>query len=1378
MDNQESRIGDKAPPGTLSFFEQYELISNSSFFSADFYLRKYKDVAGLGLDPVAHYLKHGAAEGRDPHEQFDTAHYLEQCAMRGLETGNPLVHFLTEGRELGISPKRDISRRDEQWVEKRDNAAQAELDKVRQSGLFDWHYYNNACGTSFQSEDEALRHFFFEGYREGRRPNLYFDPAWYLNLYPDVRDAGVQPLYHFVIEGDGEGRQPSRIFDAAWYRCAYAIPENENSLAHYLAHRTTCRFSPLPEFDVEHYGTANQDVRDAGIDAFEHFLFTGYREGRNPSPSFNIRYYAKRYLGGDLEKNPFLHYLDHKHQPGVYGAPPDDEASIPRAVKQFTRPSADFEEFKPIPPSAPRKAKVLAYYLPQFHTFPENDRWWGRGFTEWTNIARGVSRFKGHYQPRIPRDLGFYSLDSIDTLKRQVAMAKGAGIYGFVYYYYYFNGKRLMEKPMEQFLDDPSIDMPFCLLWANENWTRRWDGAESDVLISQDYEPDDDEHVVEGFVHHFKDKRYIRINGRPLLMIYRADTIPEPKKSLIRWRALFKERFNEDPILIIAQFYATNPDKFGFDGAVEFPPHKLAADLPPMYDPPMYEQLELIDIEFTGQIFNYDDVVARSVDEPMPSFPLIKTAVPSWDNDARRQGDGVVLQGSTPAKYQAWLGQLIEKAREKPFFGEHFVCVNAWNEWCEAAYLEPDLYYGSAYLNATGRAVVGAVSGDCKLLLVGHDAWPHGAQHLLVNIARRLKSDCGVQVEFLLLDGGTLEETYRDVAPVTKADGGTLAAKVEGFKMRGFAHAIVNTVAAGLILPHLQNHGIDAICLVHELPRIIREKKFAAGAKAALELSRHAVFPAAVVRDQVAAEVGVEVDDRMLLLPQGMYTQLAEPEDGGAAIREELGIAAGEKLVLGIGYADLRKGFDLFLQLWRHTNHLSKQRVHFCWIGDISQPVRDWLTADIDGAKSTGSFHMPGYRNDVETFLFAADAFVLTSREDPFPTVVHEALGAGLPVLVFDGSGGMPDFLARHRMGTVVPPGDVIAMGKELARLVRGGKRAEDAARRKEFVRTHLDFGDYVRQLLRLAIPQLPAVSVAIPNYNYARFMPARLASVFQQTHPAHEIMVLDDCSSDDSLDVIPEIAREWNRKLTLLPSDANSGSVFAQWRKAAELATGEYLWIAEADDLADPEFLGAVVGAMQADPAICLGFSDSRTIDYDGSPLWDSYKNYYEHDGRGTLATSATFDGDDFVRRHLAVRNLILNVSAVVWRREALLRALDACQEELKTFRMAGDWRLYLEVLTAPGARIAYIADALNVHRRHAESVTHALKADKHVAEIAHCHALGAERLKLPARVRSLQTKYRQTVEDQLKAAPTDKVGSAASKRRRAKPVVSAQLR
>ena len=157
---------------------------------------------------------------------------------------------------------------------------------------------------------------------------------------------------------------------------------------------------------------------------------------------------------------------------------------IPREIKRFTKPGPDFEEFKPVSAVSDPRVKLLAYYLPQFHAFPENDSWWGKGFTEWTNLPRGIPRFAGHYQPRVPRDLGFYTLETDETLRRQVKMAKDAGVYGFVFYYYWFNGRRIMDAPVERFLDDPSIDMPFCLMWANENWTRRWDGAESEILIS------------------------------------------------------------------------------------------------------------------------------------------------------------------------------------------------------------------------------------------------------------------------------------------------------------------------------------------------------------------------------------------------------------------------------------------------------------------------------------------------------------------------------------------------------------------------------------------------------------------------------------------------------------------------------------------------------------------------------------------------------------------------------------------------------------------------------------------------------------------------------------------------------------------------------
>ena len=189
--------------------------------------------------------------------------------------------------------------------------------------------------------------------------------------------------------------------------------------------------------------------------------------------------------------------------------------------------------------------------------------------------------------------------------------------------------------------------------------------------------------------------------------------------------------------------------------------------------------------------------------------------------------------------------------------------------------------------------------------------------------------------------------------------------------------------------------------------------------------------------------------------------------------------------------------------------------------------------------------------------------------------------------------------------------------------------------------------------------------------------------------------------------------------EIQFIPNEANSGSVFAQWRRAAELASGEFVWLAEADDASEPDFLARALALLSGDPAIQFAFTDSRTIDVDGEPQWPSYKPYYSTVAPGALTETEVFEAKDFVQRFLSVKNLILNVSAVVWRRDALLRALEACEPELKDFRMAGDWRLYLEALSLPEAKVAYEAESLNVHRRHTASVTHALEAERHVQEI-----------------------------------------------------------
>jgi glycosyltransferase involved in cell wall biosynthesis len=1227
---------------------------------------------------------------------------------------------------------------------------------IRRSGLFDAAYYRHTNPHLTGTEDELLEHYLDVGVPEHRRPNPYFEARWYLDNYADVAQGSMPPLVHYITHGDSENRWPGPLFNTPWYRARHGISLDQLALAHYLGRRCDGTVSPLPEFDIAYYAKHCPDVIAAKIDAFEHFVSYGFREGRNPAADFDVKWYADRYLSGSLAENPFYHWLAHRGQPGVHGRLPEDEPTVAREVRRSTSAAPDFEELRPLPRTAIRRAKVLAYYLPQFHAFPENDTWWGAGFTEWTNLPRGLPRFKGHYQPRVPRDLGFYSLDAAGqaaTMRRQADMARDGGVGGFVFYHYWFNRKRLMAGPLEHLLADPSIDMPFCLMWANENWTRRWDGAESEVLISQDYRADDDEAMVADFARHFTDPRYIRIGGRPLFMIYRPGIIPKAKETIARWRVIWRDTFGENPIIIMAQAFGdTDPRAFGLDGAIEFPPHKLTQHMQPVN-----KEFTLLDPEFTGRIYHYDAVVTESLGEAPPPFPLIKTVVPSWDNDARRQGAGLAITGSTPAKYEAWLAAVIKQAQATPFFDQPIVCVNAWNEWCEGAYLEPDIHFGAAYLNATGRAVAGLARGevqaDGRLLLVGHDAFPGGAQTLLLKIGRVLRARHGVQFEYLLLDGGRLVPDYEALAPTTVLTGGIgLDGAAAALFERGFTNAIVNTTASGLAVAALRRVGVKSVFLVHELPRLLREKNIVDAARQGLTQAELAIFPARFVRDSVFEELGLDDQSaaKTLVMPQGSYKLIIPSAAAAETFREAHAIQPGEPLVIGIGYADLRKGFDIFLQLWRLMN--MQGRVHFCWLGDMDPELKRWLGDEIRLAEQSGLFHMPGQVRDVTPALSAASAFLLTSREDPFPTVALEALSAGLPVVAFAGTGGIPELLVEQNVGFAVPYGDVAAMAAALedALTEETGGAAEIA--RMALIEKQFAFEPYVRRVFALAMPELPKISVAVPNYNYARYMPERLGSIFSQTHPVLEVIVLDDRSTDDSLAVIPAVAADWQRDITLVPNEKNSGSVFAQWRKAAELATGEWLWIAEADDSSDPAFLARVMAAAQNDPRVVLAFSDSRTIHVDGSPQWESYKGYYGTVEAEALTRTEVFDGADFAARLLSVKNLLLNVSAVVWRREAFLRALDAVGDEIRTYKMAGDWRLYLQALAEPGVRVAYEATPLNVHRRHAGSVTHALDGERHVDEIARCQKFVGEAVRgMTGAQRETQRTYLAEVRKQL---------------------------
>ncbi|PBN41354.1 hypothetical protein SxD43FB_22270 [Sphingobium sp. D43FB] len=342
--------------------------------------------------------------------------------------------------------------------------------------------------------------------------------------------------------------------------------------------------------------------------------------------------------------------------------------------------------------------KPIAFYLPQFHPFPENNEWWGDGFTEWTNVTAAKSYWPEHYQPHVPADFGYYDLRVEDVQRKQIDLAKKFGIQGFCYYYYWFSGKNLMTMPIDRHVEK-DFEFDFCLCWANENWSRRWDGSENDVLMAQRHIEEDDVSFINSCIKYFKSSRYITIDGAPLLLVYRVSLLQNPSETIARWRAIVKEAgFPDLHVSMVESFGLNDPHAYGCDSGCQFPPHGVVA-------PEINSSTKQLDPSFRGRIYDYQEVVRTEIARPKPSYTQFRCAMPSWDNTSRKGLDGNVFAKSSPELFETWLSYLINQARENLPVEQRFVFINAWNEWAEGAHLEPDSKNGQKFLQAVRRAL-------------------------------------------------------------------------------------------------------------------------------------------------------------------------------------------------------------------------------------------------------------------------------------------------------------------------------------------------------------------------------------------------------------------------------------------------------------------------------------------------------------------------------------------------------------------------------------------------------------------------------------------------------------------------------------------------
>lgn len=1067
----------------------------------------------------------------------------------------------------------------------------------------------------------------------------------------------------------------SNLFDPSYYFKNYShlLESETNFLAHYLEHGAEMSLNPSASFDTAFYLRNYPDIAEASINPFIHYVCNGKAEGREALP----KPYNSIYTVEPVEYIPRL---------------PADTTAVKKSVR------------------------TICFYLPQFHAIPENDKWWGEGFTEWTNVKPAKPQFEGHYQPHIPHDdIGYYNLLDKTTQEKQIELAKQYGIEGFCYYLYWFSGQRLLEKPLDNMLADPTLDFPFCVCWANENWSRRWDGLDQDLLMVQNYSDEDDIAFINNIAKYLRDPRYITIDNKPLLLVYRPNLFPDMKATTKRWRDWCRTNGIGEIYLAYPQsFECVNPAEYDFDAAIEFPPNNSNPPAITSFVEPIVE-------DFKTTVYDWRAFVERSDAYTDPGYKLFRSATPSWDNTARKKNKGTVFHNSCPKLFQKYLENAFSETihrQENP--DERLVFINAWNEWAEGAHLEPDEKYGYAWIQAVRNAHESIDKKKKKILIVSHDAHPHGAQILCLNFAKDFSQKLHFDVDLLVLGEGRLIPKYQKYAKTHQLDlknasPDKIKSVIDGIRAKGVEIAIVNTTVSGNITPHLKAAGFNVVSLIHELPSVLNNYNLLENAKAIALHADKVVFPAHQVQEGFEMFIGAPLK-QAVIRPQGIYlpSTLREGADKKSIylqVREELDLPSDAKIIMCAGYADHRKGFDYFVQIALQAMQ-KLPNVYALWVGHLDTPfVESALVSAIDQGKRD-RFILTGLVDDPRSYYIAADVYALTSREDPFPSVVMESLDALTPVVAFKDAGGFENLLQRN-CGVLVKKYDVYAFSTAIITLLTTPSHANELATNgKAIVERELSFYHYLFDLLELSQQPIQKVSAIVPNYNYAKYIVSRLKSITHQTFPIYELIILDDVSTDNSVETISQFLTTCKIPYQFVINSENSGSVFKQWKKGAELARGDYLWIAEADDFADKRFIEKLIYFFN-DNDVALAFTQSKQIDQDDNILANDYLDYTKDIGN-FWTKDYVINGTDEIERALCIKNTIPNVSATLVKKDPFIEKLDNLSHELKNYKVAGDWLIYIELIK--DGRIAYTSESLNSHRRHQSSVT---KKNNHLAEV-----------------------------------------------------------
>jgi lipopolysaccharide biosynthesis protein/glycosyltransferase involved in cell wall biosynthesis len=758
------------------------------------------------------------------------------------------------------------------------------------------------------------------------------------------------------------------------------------------------------------------------------------------------------------------------------------------------------------------KARVIAFYLPQFHEIRENNEWWGDGFTEWTNVRKSKPLFAGHYQPHEPSDgIGYYDLKDKHTQEKQIDLAKQNGIDGFCYYHYWFHGKQLLEKPLKRLLEDKELDFPFCVCWANETWSRSWDGQDHEILIEQKFSPEDDVVFIQNLIPYFRDERYIRINGKPLLLVWRTEKLPDPKATVKRWQQQMKVAGLPPLYLVRVGSHEDNivPGDHGFGAAVEFAPDWRNLGMA-VTGNKEFDKYKDFDRKITEgrwpKVFDYELTMQNMLMKPLPEYKLFRGVFPSWDNTPRRAEKGTVFINSSPENFKYFLQRQLQNTYKNFEGDERLLFINAWNEWGEGCHLEPDKKFGMAYLEA------------CKEMT---------------------------------------DKSEEDI-----------------LKENDLMNQIVN----------LEVTLTDSFCELRDLSQ-------------KMELLRKHLAEETRKKDEIIAKKDEEISEKV----------------------KEINFVKSSK------FWKLRElNFKIKFAVFHPLRFLRK----------ISKKIKYLYYA----AKAT---------------------------------------------------------LKREGM---------VNMAKRSLNYIRYGKGVlkKNGIRRNPVKNiSNCDLFDFKNVDKKFK----PKVSIIVPNYNHEKYLRQRLDSIYSQTYDNFEVILLDDCSTDESRKILLEYANKYKDKTRYIFNEKNSGSVFIQWERGIAEATGELIWIAESDDYCSDNLISSMVKYF-SDESVMLAYC--RTVfEREDSKVWTTETHLSDIDEE-KWKSDFVESAHRIVNDALGKVNIIANVSSAIFRHPGEMHFTD--KEKWRSLRFCGDWVFYLHVIR--GGAMAYTTKATNYYRQHEKNTSTLLHA------------------------------------------------------------------